>query len=461
MSLNDTIAAISTPLGEGGIGIVRLSGKDSINLAERIFKSPHNKKLSEVKTHNITYGYVIDPETGNTVDEALFTVMRAPKTYTREDIVEINCHGGIILLRETLSLILQSGARLAEPGEFTKRAFLNGRIDLSQAEAVIDIIRSKTATAERIALKQLEGRLSDKIKGVTEKIIAICANVEAYIDFPEDEVEEIKSDKLLQHINNLNESLLELAKSYKEGRFFREGVSTAIVGKPNVGKSSLLNALLEKDRAIVTESPGTTRDIIEDYLNVNGLPLRIMDTAGIRESRELVEKEGILRSLRAIENSDIVLAVFDLSAPLDILDMEVLQKIKNKKSLIILNKLDIRNAQFNATEGGINEEECIKISASKGWGIEELKKKIYSLCLTRVETGEIKDILISNIRHKDAIEKAIKTLDEAEGLLRRNEPLEIIAVLLREAADSLGEITGAAVSETVLDKIFREFCIGK
>jgi tRNA modification GTPase len=461
MSLNDTIAAISTPIGEGGIGIVRLSGKDSINLAERIFKSPHNKSLSEAKSHSITYGFVADPETGNTVDEALFTVMRAPKTYTREDIVEINCHGGIIPLRHTLSLLLKNGARLAEAGEFTKRAFLNGRIDLSQAEAVIDIIRSKTASAERIALKQLEGKLSDKIKGLTEKIITICANVEAYIDFPEDEVEEIKSDELLQRINNLKESLRELAESYEEGRFFKEGVSTAIVGKPNVGKSSLLNALLEKDRAIVTEYPGTTRDIIEDYLNINGLPLRIMDTAGIRESRELVEKEGVLRSLRTIENSDIVLAVFDLSAPLDILDMEVLQKIKNKKSLIILNKLDIQNAQFNVAEMGITEEECIKISALKGWGIEELKRRIYSLCLTGAETGEMKDILISNVRHRDAIEKAIKPLDEAENLLQRNEPLEIIAVLLREAANSLGEITGTTVSETVLDKIFREFCIGK
>ncbi len=461
MFLNDTIAAISTPLGEGGIGIVRLSGKDSIILAEKIFKSPFNKRLSEAKSHTLTLGFVTDPETQSTIDEALFTVMKSPKTYTREDIVEINCHGGILPLRTTLNLLLKNGARLAEPGEFTKRAFLNGRIDLSQAEAVIDIIRAKTQRAERIALTQLEGRLSEKIKCLIEEIICLCANVEAYIDFPEDEIEEIKGEELSQRINNLKKNLHELAASYDEGRFFKEGVSTAIVGKPNVGKSSLLNCLLEKDRAIVTTSPGTTRDIIEDYLNINGLPLRIMDTAGIREPQELAEMEGVIRSLKAIENSDIVMAVFDLSAPLDSLDIEIFQKIKDKKALIILNKLDIESHQFNFADMGITSEQCMKISALKSIGIKELKDKVYSLCISKKESGQTEDILISNMRHKDSIEKAIKSLDEAEELLKHNEVVEIIAMLLREAGDSLGEIPGSVISENVLNKIFREFCIGK
>lgn len=461
MSLNDTIAAISTPIGEGGIGIVRLSGKNSIKLAEKIFKSPFNKQLSDVKSHTLTYGYVVDPETGNTIDEALFTVMRSPKTYTREDIVEINCHGGILPLRHTLYLLLKNGARLAETGEFTKRAFLNGRIDLSQAEAVIDIIRAKTARAEKIALNQLEGRLSEKIKWLTEEIITLCAKVEAFIDFPEDEIEEINYSELLLRINIVKRNLEELAASYDEGRLFREGVSAAIVGKPNVGKSSLLNCLLEKDRAIVTESPGTTRDIIEDYMNINGLPLRIMDTAGIRESSELAEREGVIRSLKAIENSDIVMAVFDLGAPIDALDIEIFQKIQNKKSIIILNKLDIENSQFNIADLGITDEQCVKISALKGVGIEELKNRIYSLCLSEKGRVGTDDILICNIRHKDSIEKAIKPLNEIEDLLQRDEALEVVAALLKEAAQSLGQITGTAISEEVLNKIFSEFCIGK
>lgn len=461
MSLNDTIVAISTPLGEGGIGIVRLSGKSSIEIAQKLFKSPRNKKLSEIKSHTLTYGFVTDPETGINVDEALFTVMKAPNTYTCEDIVEINCHGGILPLRNTLSLLLKNGARLAEPGEFTKRAFLNGRIDLSQAEAVIDVIRAKTVRAERIALSQLEGRLSAKIGRQTEEIIDLCARIEAYIDFPEDEIEEVKRNDLLKRINILKKDLIELARSYDDGRFFREGVSSAIVGKPNVGKSSLLNILLEKERAIVTETPGTTRDIIEDYLNIKGIPLRIMDTAGIRESHELAEREGVMRSLRAIETSDIVMAVFDLSAPLDSLDFEILQKVKNKKTLVILNKLDIENPSFDISEMGITAEQYIKISALKCTGIEELKDRIYSLCISDCKRAEAEDILISNIRHKDSIEKAIKSLDEAEELLQRDEGIEIIAILLREAAQSLGEITGTFVSEEVINKIFKEFCIGK
>ncbi len=461
MSLNDTIAAISTPLGEGGIGIVRLSGRDSISLACRVFQSSHGKKLSDAKSHTLTYGFVFDPDTGKRIDEALFSVMKAPNTYTREDIVEINCHGGILPLRDTLSLLFKNGARLADPGEFTKRAFLNGRIDLSQAEAVIDIIRSKTAEAERIALYQLEGKLSNKINEIMDKIIGLCAQFDAYIDFPEEGIEIINKKDILQSMSDVKEALQRLSKSYDEGRFFREGVSAAIVGKPNVGKSSLLNALLEKDRAIVTEFPGTTRDIIEDYLNINGLPLRIMDTAGIRESHEPAEKEGVRRSQKAIESCDLVMAIFDCSVPIDDSDIEIFHKIKDKKAIFIINKIDIESPLFNIADMVISDEQSVWISALKGYGIDELKDKIYSLCLSSGWKKDSQEILISNIRHRDSIARATKSLDEAEDLLYKDEPLEIAALLLREAAGNLGEITGTAISEDILNKIFSEFCIGK
>lgn len=461
MLLNDTIAAISTPIGEGGIGIIRLSGKDSIRIAEKVFMSPSQKKLSDLKSHTITYGFIFDTATGNKIDEALFTIMKAPQTYTREDIVEINCHGGMLPAINTLSLLLKNGARLAEPGEFTKRAFLNGRIDLSQAEAVIDIIRSKTAKSEKIAMQQLEGKLSSQINEIMDKILGICAHLEAFIDFPEEEIDILESNEMLQQIKRLKSILQRLAESYEEGRFFREGVSTAIVGKPNVGKSSLLNCLLEKDRAIVTETPGTTRDIIEDCLNVNGLPLRIMDTAGIRESYDLIEKEGARRSIKAIEDSDIVIAVFDCSMPIDDADTEILDRIRNKKALIVINKLDIESPLFKIEDLAVPEVRCIKISALKGMGIDDLRNKIYSFCISMSEKDLIEGCLISNMRHKDSIERAIMSLNEAEGLLQAAEPPEIAAFVLREAANCLGEIIGVVTTDDILDKIFSKFCIGK
>lgn len=461
MSLNDTIAAISTPLGEGGIGIVRLSGKDAIRLADKVFHSPYQKKLTDLKSHSLTYGFIVDPETGSKIDEALFTVMKAPQTYTREDIVEINCHGGMLPITNTLSLLLRNGARLAEPGEFTKRAFLNGRIDLSQAEAVIDIIRSKTAKAEKLAMQQLEGKLSIQINEIMDKIIELCVHVEAFIDFPEEDIDIIQSNEMIQSIRKLKSILQRLAESYEEGRFFREGVSTAIVGKPNVGKSSLLNCLLDKDRAIVTETPGTTRDIIEDYLNINGLPLKIMDTAGIRESYDIAEKEGVRRSLKAIEDSDIVIAVLDCSMPIDDADSEILDRIRNKKALIVINKLDIESPLFGIKDMGMPEDCCIKISALKGIRVDELKNKIYSFCISQSEKEVMEGCLISNIRHKDSIERAIESLDEAEGLLNEGEPPEIAAFVLREASNCLGEIIGIVTSDDILSRIFSKFCIGK
>ncbi|GER93195.1 tRNA uridine-5-carboxymethylaminomethyl(34) synthesis GTPase MnmE [hot springs metagenome] len=463
--LEDTIVAISTPIGEGGIGIVRLSGKDAIPIADKVFFSPKGKKLRDAKSHTIIYGFVIDPIENNRIDEVIVTVMKAPKTYTREDVVEINCHGGMLPLHATMRILLREGARLAEPGEFTKRAFLNGRIDLSQAEAVIDIIRAKTETAERLALKQLEGKLSSRITDIRDKLVELCMHIEAYIDFPEEEIESLEKQDIINSIDMIKGNLSNIIRSYDEGKFFREGVSTAIVGKPNVGKSSLLNALLQKDRAIVTEIPGTTRDIIEDYVNIKGLPLRIMDTAGIRETHDLAEIEGVRRSLKAIDGADIVLAVLDASRQLDKADKEVIDKVKGKKTIIVINKSDIESPTFDLEPLSFNLKPCVRVSALKGDGIDDLKDAIYSMCITSSKAADAaidtEDIIITNIRHRQAIEKALKSLYNAEDILKRNEPLEIAAIFIRESLDSLGEIVGVVTTEDILNKIFNEFCIGK
>ena len=457
--IDDTIAAIATPSGEGGIGIVRISGKEAISIADKIFSSPRGKRLKDAKSHTIIYGFIVDPVTGKKIDEVLVSVMRAPNTYTKEDVAEINCHGGLIPMRRTLELILMEGARLAEPGEFTKRAFLNGRIDLSQAEAVIDIIRAKTEQAGKIALQQLEGRLSKKIKGIMDSITDLCAYIEACIDFPEEEIDTMKKDEMVRSMQTLKEELMALAKSYDHGRLFREGVSAAIVGKPNVGKSSLLNALVQRDKAIVTEMPGTTRDVIEDYLNINGLLLIIMDTAGIRETHDLAEIEGVKRSLKAIEQADIVLAVLDCSRPLDEADMELIEKVKDKKTVFVINKSDMPNIAFRSSD--LSLQPVVEISALKGEGIDELKNAVYSLCISANERCSREGLLITNIRHRHLIESASVLLHEAEDAFMNDQPLEIVAISMRESLDSLGEIIGAVTAEDILNKIFSEFCIGK
>lgn len=458
--LDDTIAAISTPIGEGGIGIVRLSGNDAVAIADKIFSSPKNKKLTEAKSHTIVYGYIVDPASGTRVDEVLVSVMRAPGTYTKEDVIEINCHGGMLPLRTALQLILNAGARLAEPGEFTKRAFLNGRIDLSQAEAVIDVIRSKTEQAERLALQQLEGRLSAKITGLRDGIADMCAHIEAYIDFPEDDIETMTINSIADSMKAIEAELSNLSQGYDEGRLFREGVSAAIVGKPNVGKSSLLNAILQKDRAIVTAIPGTTRDVIEEYLNINGLPLKIMDTAGIRETHDLAEMEGVKRSLRAIEGADIVLAVLDATRGLDAADQELIEKVKNKKTIVVINKSDAESADFSFQPSAFNFPSAVKASALKGQGIDTLKDAIFSLCIASDRAQGVEDVLVTNIRHKQSIDNALQALKAAEASLH-GEPLEVTALLLRESLDYLGEIVGIVTTEDILNRIFSEFCIGK
>lgn len=456
--LEDTIAAISTPLGQGGIGIVRLSGKDAIFIADSVFLSPKNKRLSMIPSHSFIYGFIIDPFNGEKIDEVLISVMKAPRTYTRQDVVEINCHGGNVPLKKILQLLLKMGARLAEPGEFTKRAFLNGRIDLSQAEAVIDVIRAKTEEAERIAFQQLEGKLSDKIKRISDRLTDLCAYIEASIDFPEEEIDILPRDEFLHSLYDIEKELKRLSDSYEEGRLFREGISAAIVGKPNVGKSSLLNVLLQKDRAIVTEIPGTTRDIVEDFINIKGLPLRIMDTAGIRETHDLAEFEGVKRSLKAIEGADIIISVFDGSRPLDEADEEVYLKVQNKKTIFVINKSDIESSEFNYDlfEG----KKIIKISALREEGIDELKEAIYKECLLKEMPTDKENVIVSNIRHKQLIDEALVSIKKAILALQES-PLEIVAIYLRESLENIGQITGVVTTEDILNKIFSEFCIGK
>ena len=467
MFLDDTIAAISTPAGEGGIGIVRLTGKDSIKIADRLFHSSKGKTLSDSASHRIIYGFIKDSSTGETVDEVLVSIMRSPNTYTREDIVEINCHGGMSPLRNVLELAVKHGARLAEPGEFTKRAFLNGRIDLSEAEAVLDLIRAKTDESRRIALEQLRGRLSEKILNLREQITKICVFIEAYIDFPEEDIELASKKEIIESAETILKELESLLKSYDEGRFFREGLAAAIVGKPNVGKSSLLNALLQKDRAIVTDTPGTTRDTIEEYLNINGLPLRIIDTAGIRESHDMAEKEGVKRSIRAMEDADLVIAVIDGSEPLKDEDIEVLGKTKGKNTIIVINKSDLisseeqksRRAEVNSALSSYSSR-VINISAAKGDGIEELKDTVFQSSVKNWKEQK-EGVIVTNLRHKIAIQAAYDSLKNGIKAIETDKPLEIIAIEFRDSLDRLGEIVGAVTTDDILNRIFSDFCIGK
>ncbi len=453
MHTDDTIAAISTPPGAGGIGIVRLSGGDSIKIADGIFRSPRRKKLRHSRSHRILFGHIVDPANGEILDEVLVSVMRAPNTYTREDIVEINCHGGVVPMRRILELVLKTGARLAEPGEFTKRAFLNGRIDLARAEAVLDVVNALTEEGRRAAVRQLRGGLSEKIEAVRQKLMELAAFVEAYIDFPEEDIEPVPLEDMQKSAADIRKSLEKLIDSARYGLILREGLKTAIVGRPNVGKSSLLNALLRQDRAIVTESPGTTRDVIEEHLNIRGLPVRIMDTAGIRDASNTAEKEGVKRSLRSMEEADLVLLVLDGSRPLHKTDRELIEKSRPDKTILVVNKTDLpRKMDLDGT----NMQE---ISALNGTGLEELKQKMVETVLGGGSTGGAD--IVTNTRHVRALEKSLASIDSFMSGLSRKTPPEFLSVELRDALDAVGEILGVTTPEDILNKIFSDFCIGK
>ncbi len=453
---SDTIAAISTPPGEAGIGIVRLSGPDAVAIAERLFRAPGKKSGGALASHRLHYGFILDPSTGEAVDEVLLAVMKAPRSYTREDVVEINCHGGLLPLKRALMLALQSGARLAGPGEFTRRAFLNGRVDLAQAEAVIDLVRARTEAAEKLAMRQLGGALSGKINSLRDGLLDVCAHVEAWLDFPEEDIEPRSLSGIKEECAKAADEMEALVKGYDEGRYYREGLRTAIVGKPNVGKSSLLNALLERDRAIVTEMPGTTRDVIEERLNIGGLPVVITDTAGIRRAHDMAEEEGVRRSLEALKDADLVLGVLDGSLPLSEEDERVIDNLAGRNAILVLNKADI-----GRREGGLDGVgfPAVRVSAKTGEGLEALKDAVFDACVSS-PAGRGEGVVVTNLRHRTALDASRKALLAAISALE-TEPLEIAALELRESLDRLGEIVGAVSTDDILDKIFSDFCIGK
>ena len=455
---DDTIAAISTPIGRGGIGIVRLSGRDALKIADRIFVSPKKKKISTSPSHRIVYGHITEPSTGEIIDEVMVSIMKAPRTYTREDIVEINCHGGALPLRRVLELVLRNGARAAGPGEFTQRAFLNGRLDLAQAEAVLDVINAMTVQGQKAAVEQLRGGLSVKIAAAREELIELTAFLEAYIDFPEEDIGSLTAKEMTQRALKISDSLRELIESSGYGVILREGLRVAIAGRPNVGKSSLLNALLEHDRAIVTEIPGTTRDVIEEYLNIGGLPIRIMDTAGIREVEDLAEKEGVRRSLRAMEEADMVLLILDGSSELHETDIELIGKAKTENTIFVINKSDLEQ-KIDIEGAGFKPAPSVMVSAKKGTGLDSLKEKIVETALHGKTCGN--SAVVTNTRHVHSLRKALASIESFITEASGKTPPEFLAVELRDALDALGDILGATTPEDILERIFTKFCIGK
>lgn len=457
----DTIAAISTPPGEGGIGIIRISGEEALEVADRVYRMG-NKKLSEQKTHTIHYGKVINPKTDEQIDEVMATVMRAPKTYTREDVVEINCHGGILAVNKVLQTVLNSGARLAEPGEFTKRAFLNGRIDLSEAEAVMDMIRAKTDKAMHMAIKQMDGSLSNLIRNLRQEILNTLAQVEVNIDYPEyDDVEEMTSKLLMEKAYGIKDQVNALLETAQQGKILREGLATAIIGRPNVGKSSLLNKLLKEDKAIVTDIAGTTRDIVEEYVSVKGVPLRLIDTAGIRETKDQVEKIGVERSRQAILEADLVLLVFNQSEALTDEDLKLIEATNDQKRIVILNKMDLENKlNLEEVKKHLNGDAIVTTSVISDDGLTELEQQIADLFFSG-QTGERDATYVSNVRHIALLRDTIDALDEVIEGVEMDMPVDLVQIDMTRAWDLLGEITGDSVQDELITQLFSQFCLGK
>ncbi|WP_352169254.1 tRNA uridine-5-carboxymethylaminomethyl(34) synthesis GTPase MnmE [Proteiniborus sp. MB09-C3] len=457
----DTIAAISTAPGEAGIGIIRISGKNAIDVGDKIFKNKKQFSLKECEERKLNYGYVFNPKDGKKIDEVLMVYIKAPYTYTKEDIVEVNCHGGIIPVRRVLEVVLENGARLAERGEFTKRAFLNGRIDLSQAEAVMDLISAKTDTSFDVSLNQLEGSISNEVKKLRNVLLGMLAHVEASIDFPEDDVEDLTYNSLQEQGNFVLGKIGKLLDTVYTGKILREGLRTVILGKPNVGKSSLLNAILRENRAIVTDIPGTTRDIIEEYVNIKGIPLKIVDTAGIRETEDIVEKLGVDRAKEFLNQADLVIAVFDTSEELSKEDYDIINLIKDKKAIVLLNKSDLPSRiDEEDIKKHLPDKRIINTSISKNEGIDKLEEILEDMFLS----SEVKisdNTIVTNVRHRDQLLKAKDNIEDALQSLDLSMPLDCIEVDIKNCWENLGEITGDTVGEDIIDKIFSEFCIGK
>lgn len=458
----NTIAAISTGAGTGGIGIIRMSGEKCFDILKKIFiPFDKNVDLDNVKGYTIKYGYIINTENKEKIDEVLVSFFRAPRSYTTENMCEINSHGGTIVERKILEQCLLNGADLAMPGEFTKRAFMNGRIDLSQAESVIDLINAKTDKEAEASFNQLQGKLSEEIEKIRGELLDIMSDIEASIDYPEYDIEETTNEKANKVLKGIKEKLLSLENSFTNGKILKEGVKTVIVGKPNAGKSSLLNAILDEERAIVSDYAGTTRDTIEEFININGVPLKIVDTAGIRETEDKIEKIGVNKALDLIEEADLIIAIFDNSKKLEEEDFKILDLIKNRPSIILLNKSDLSKKNTQTTNYMSNmKKTVIETSMKTKMGLEELYSTISDMFINN-EIDLNDEIIITNVRHKNQIHKAIENINRAIEQINENMTIDIVAICIREVLEDLGEIVGSNVSEDIINKIFSKFCLGK
>ena len=455
-----TIAAISTAPGIGGIGIVRMSGENAYEVLNKIFKPKKEFDINTVKGYTIKYGYIVN--NNEIIDEVLVSFFRAPNSYTTENLCEISSHGGVYVVRKILEACLENGAILAEPGEFTKRAFLNGRMDLSQAEAVIDVINATTEKEAKTSINQLEGILSKKIKEIRQLLMSVMVEIEVNIDYPEYDVEEITTSKINDILNETSEKLEKLLKSFENGKIIKNGIKVAIIGKPNAGKSSLLNNILKEERAIVTNIEGTTRDTIEESVTISGIPIHIIDTAGIRNTNNEIERIGIEESRKMAEEADLIIAIFDVSRELDEEDEEILELLKNKPNIVVFNKIDLKVSKIDkqAIEKKIGNNQIIEISAKEDIGIE----KIYEQISNKFELNEINygnEAIITNIRHKEIIENALKNTKKVIEVMKENLPIDVIGIYIKDIMEELGKITGESVSDEIIKEIFSKFCLGK
>ena len=448
--MEDTIVAISTSVGEGAISIIRLSGHDALNIASKVF----TKDLTKVDSHTIHYGFITS--NNEKIDEVLVSVMKAPKTFTREDIVEINCHGGIATTNKVLEVLLENGARLAEPGEFTKRAFLNGRIDLLEAEATMDLISSKAESARKISINTLTGETSNLIKNLRSELVKIISNIEVNIDYPEyEDIEVLTNESILPDIKKFKEKLEEIIKKSEDSKVIKEGIRVGIIGRPNVGKSSLLNSLLEEEKAIVTDVPGTTRDIVEGSLIVSGIPLNIIDTAGIRKTEDTVEKIGVEKSLKIIDTSDLLIYILNNNEEITEEEKEILEKTKNKKRIIVVNKIDLKTK--------LNKkllDSYIEISVKENIGIDKIKDEIKRLFnIGEISTNDM--TYLSNARSIALLKKSLNNINDAINEINNNNPIDIVELSLKESWNNLGEVIGETYTDELLDEFFSRFCLGK
>jgi len=459
--MEDTIAAIATAYGEGGIGIIRVSGEEAKTILDKIFVSKHSQHKESIDNRRFYYGHIVDPSNSQIIDEVLTVYMRAPATYTTEDVVEIYCHGSIVALRKTLALALRNGARLAERGEFTKRAFLNGRLDLSQAEAVIDIVKAKTDKSFDVALSQMEGALSERVKEIRQVLMDLLVDITVNLDYPDEDIEIMTYQKLTESTTSIGDMIVKLLSTAGTGRIIRDGLNIAIIGKPNVGKSSLMNALLKEARAIVTEIPGTTRDTIEEVISIKDIPIKLTDTAGIRETEDQIERIGIEKSKESFNRADLIIFLVDGSSPLSKEDRKIMSKLDGRKVIILINKTDL-GVQVEEEELKITmpHARMIKAAIKEKIGIEELEQEIVSL----VYGGKVKQeesLLVTNVRHMELLEKARAAIGDALVMAENTEALDFIEVDVRRCWEFLGEIIGESVTEDIIDQVFARFCLGK